>query len=507
MFLSEAKKCIEGQVLIKWSLLVYSSDEQTIVSLCTPQGSGAIALIRISGTDAVAVADRVSKLASGKKLANLSSHTIHYGSILRYSGRSALGTQDERSINNSQATQEKQAEQSEDAETIDHVLFLLMRAPKTFTGQDTIEITCHNNPFIIEKIITLAIEHGARSAQNGEFTKRAVLNKKIDLVQAEAIQELIHANTQAALKKSLAQLEGSFSHWIESIELQLVKALALSEASFEFIDEEMSFGSQILEIVHNVQNTLNHIKISFNSQQQIRNGIRIAIIGSVNAGKSSLFNALLGKSRAIVTNIAGTTRDVIEAGVYKNGNYWTLIDTAGLRQTDDEIEQEGIKRSFAEAQLADIILLVLDSARDITPSERDVYESIIAQHKNKIILVKNKSDEPTAINSQLSIGESIATSSKNKTNIAAVETAIEAHIGKLLSQSDAPFLVNARQHKLILELSQKLEIIANMLSANPQYELISYHLNDTLSHLAELTGKSISERGMDAVFREFCVGK
>lgn len=269
----------------------------------------------------------------------------------------------------------------------------------------------------------------------------------------------------------------------------------------------MAFGNQIEEIIQSVQRTLMHLRTSYNSQQQIRSGIRIAIIGSVNAGKSSLFNALLGKSRAIVTNIAGTTRDAIEAGVYKNGNYWTLIDTAGLRQTDDVIEQEGIKRSIAEAQQADIILLVLDGARNITPSEREVYESIIAQHKNKIIVVRNKSDEPNTPSMALSMPECIATSSKYNTNIEKLQSAVEEKIDALLAKSDAPFLVNARQHKLILELEKKLENIHAMLQENIQYELVSYHLQDALSHLAELTGKTISEAGMDAVFREFCVGK
>lgn len=481
---------------------MHSLDEQTIVSLCTPQGSGAIALIRISGADAVAIADKMSKLASGAQLASVPTHTIHFGwIILRYTRHNEMTGASAYAL---EASEDRQDERQD---IVDQVLFLLMRGPKTFTGQDTVEITCHNNPFIIEQIITLAITYGARSAQNGEFTKRAVLNKKIDLVQAEAIQELIHANTQAALKKSLAQLEGSFSHWIQSIEQNLVKALALSEASFEFIDEEMSFGNQITEIIQPTLETIKQLKTTFESQQQIRNGIRIAIIGSVNAGKSSLFNAILGKSRAIVTNIAGTTRDVIEAGVYKNGNYWTLIDTAGLRQTDDIIEQEGIKRSFAEAQQADIILLVLDGARTMSSSERTVYETVIQDHKNKIILLVNKSDEPIAHDTPLSIPELISISSKNKTNISMVEDVIEQKIHVLMAKSDAPFLINARQSKLILELEKKLGHILYMLSGNVQYELVSYHLNDALSHLCELTGKSISEIGLDAVFREFCVGK
>ena len=221
-----------------------------------------------------------------------------------------------------------------------------MRSPKTFTGQDTVEITCHNNQFIIEEIINLAIANGARLAQQGEFTKRAVFNGKIDLVQAEAINELIHAQTQLALKQSLAQLTGSFSHCLASLEKELLKALALSEASFEFLDEEMDFAPQIQALISSLQNTITGIKKTFNQQQQIRQGIRIAIIGSVNAGKSSLFNALLNQDRAIVSAIAGTTRDAIEAGVYTKGNYWTLVDTAGLRQTHDIIEQEGIKRSL-----------------------------------------------------------------------------------------------------------------------------------------------------------------
>lgn len=332
--------------------MIYSHDDETIIAQCTPQGNGAIALLRISGLEAIEVATKISSLASGLPLKNLPSHTIHYGYITNPQG-----------------------------ERIDHVMFLLMQGPKTFTGQNTVEITCHNNPFIIQAIIEQALLHGARMAKNGEFTKRAVLNKKIDIIQAEAINELIHANTQFGLKKSLAQLEGSFSHWIEKIQKKLLKALAFSEASFEFIDEEMSFGPQIKTIITETLNTITSIKKTFEQQLHIRQGVRIALIGSVNAGKSSLFNALLNKERAIVTNIAGTTRDALEAGLYKDGIYWTLIDTAGIRQTEDVIEQEGIKRSLHEAQLADIILLIVDNSRIPSPEERAFYTDIINNYK------------------------------------------------------------------------------------------------------------------------------
>ena len=258
--------------------MFHSIDDQTIIAQCTPRGSGAIALLRISGINAIEVTAHIAKLTGQKTLLDAVTHTIHYGSIVESNGT-----------------------------IIDNVLFLIMRAPKTFTGQDTVEITCHNNQFIIEQIIALAIANGARVAQEGEFTKRAVLNGKIDLVQAEAINELIHAQTQMALKQSLSQLNGSLSNWLVSIEQELLKALALSEASFEFLDEEMEFAPQISAMITHVMGTITEIKKTYNQQQQIRQGIRVAIIGSVNAGKSSLFNALLNQNRAIVTAIAGTT--------------------------------------------------------------------------------------------------------------------------------------------------------------------------------------------------------
>lgn len=450
-----------------------SHDEQTIIAQCTPRGSGAIALMRVCGINAIDIVDRITKLASGKKLIDLPTHTIHYGSI----------------INQSAAT--------------DNVLFLLMRAPKTFTGQDTVEITCHNNQFIVEEIISLAINAGARLAQEGEFSKRAVMNGKIDVIQAEAINELIHAQTQMALKQSLAQLEGSFSHWLSTLEKDLLKALALSEASFEFLDEEMEFAPQIQQLIATVQNKISSIKKTFNQQQHIRQGIRVAIIGSVNAGKSSLFNALLNQNRAIVNAQAGTTRDVIEAGLYKNGNYWTLVDTAGLRQTDDMIEKEGIKRSLEEAHKADIIILAYDSSREITSQETIVYDEIKQKYTHKIICVLTKAD--SSIDAAI---DGISVSSQNKQNIDILEQSIEQKIATLFASIESPFLLNQRQHNLLLALEHKLTAIISMLTQKPvAYELLSIHLNDAIAHLAELSGKAISEAGMDMIFKEFCIGK
>lgn len=453
-------------------------DEEIIIAQCTPQGKGALALIRLSGPQVRTLVGAFARLASGKKIEEVLSHTIHYGNIYDNNGTS-----------------------------IDHVMVIVMDSPKTFTGQDTIEITCHNNPFLIEALIAQAVKHGARMAQEGEFTKRAFLQGKVDLLQAEAINELISANTQLALKKSLSQLEGSFSHWISILERELIRALAWCEASFEFLDEEAEFGPQIKDQIATVLEKIVELKKTFDAQQQIRQGIRIALIGSVNAGKSSIFNALLGHSRAIVTSIAGTTRDVIEAGVYRNGNYWTLIDTAGLRQTADIIEQEGIKRSFEEAHKADIIVLVFDGSRPLTQEEQKVYKELLYKYEHKIILVHNKTDLPLSPEHTLKDQVNIQFSTVTQEYNAQLETALENRIQELFSSLDSPFLLNKRQHTLLLGLEKKLNIILELLYGVIQYEIVSYHLKDALEYISELTGRSVSEAGMDMVFKEFCVGK
>ena len=451
-------------------------DQETIIAQCTPTGSGAIALLRVSGKQAIEIVDCISILSSKRTLAQLPTHTIHFGSVVNQAGQS-----------------------------IDQVLFLLMRGPKTFTGQDTVEITCHNNPFIIQNIIDCAISFGARLAQNGEFTKRAFLHNKIDLVQAEAINDLIHSQTQVALKSSLAQVQGSLSSHVQQIEKDLVRALSLSESSFEFIEEdEIEFGDQIKNIVQKKLQSIEKLQENFDQQKQIKEGIRIAIIGSVNAGKSSLFNCLLEQDRAIVTNVAGTTRDSIEASIVRNDNFITLVDTAGLRQTNNSIEKEGIQRSKQEAKKADIIILVLDGSRKILAEEKVVYQSIIEQYEHKIIFVRNKSDLKEG---PKNIFDSIKVSSLNNENIHLLKQQIDQKIADLFSQVESPFLLNKRQYNLLSSLYNKLQDVLSLLRVNIDYEIVSYHLKDALSSLSEFTGKTISEQSIDLIFKEFCIGK
>lgn len=415
-------------------------------------------------------------LASGKKLTEVTSHTVHYGAV-----------------------------QDSHGAVIDRVMVILMRGPKTFTGQDTIEITCHNNQFLIERIIDRAIACGARLADGGEFSRRSVLNNKMDLVQAEAVNELIHAAHQMSLKQSLSQLEGSFSQWIQTIEKRLIKCLALSEASFEFLEEEMNFDEQIKELLAKTLSDSAEIKKTFDQQQQIRDGIRIALLGSVNAGKSSLFNALLSKERAIVTEIAGTTRDVIEAGLFVDGTYWTLVDTAGLRSTDDVVEQKGIERSGQEAAKADIILLAYDGSRNMSDQEHAIYQDILNRYGDKIILVHNKID--LGNQPHLFAHDSSNVSVNYPGTITKLHTIIKQKVAALFDGIASPFLLNKRQFHLLSNLEKNIHTMLPMLDGNVAYELLSCHLQDAIANVAELTGKSISEAGMDAVFRSFCIGK
>ena len=455
----------------------YSHQEETIIAQATSKiGAGALALIRLSGIDCYDIMDSITVLASKKKLSQASTHTIHYGFI-----------------------------KNSDQEPIDYVLFFVMNSPKTFTGEHTLEITCHNNPFIIEAIIAEAVKAGARIAQEGEFSRRAVHNKKIDILQAEAINDLIAANTQYALKKSLSQLEGSLSAWLALCEERLLKAFAFCDASFEFLDEEVSFSPFIKNLLEEIVEEIQKNKKSFNQQESIRQGIRIALIGSVNSGKSSLFNALLGNARAIVTSQAGTTRDTLEAGIYKSSMYMTLIDTAGLITTQDVIEKEGIKRSFQEAHKADIILLVFDGSRLITEEEESVYADLSASYAHKIIKIQNKSDL-YGLSKDLDT-DFLKTSTVTQAGIVELEALIMEKIQTLFDSLDSPFLLNKRHHAILISLEEKIREIISLLDSAVQYEIVSYHLKDALVLISELTGKSISEKGMDLIFKQFCVGK
>ncbi len=446
----------------------------TIIAQCTPTGSGALALLRISGPQAVPISAACTQLSSKQSLTQAASHTIHHGWII-----------------------DKQHQK------IDEVLFFVMHAPRTFTGEHVVEISCHNNPFLIEAIIARIIACGARPALNGEFSKQAVENNKIDLLQAEAINDLIHAQSQQGLRQAFSQLQGTLSTWIGQLEKELIILLAVCEATFEFVEENLDLSDAILARLTAILIKITDLKKSYGQQDHIRNGIRIALIGTVNAGKSSLFNALIGKNRAIVTHIPGTTRDVIEAGFYHQGLYWTLIDTAGIRQTEDCIEQEGIEKSYQEAAHADIVLLAFDNSLALTHDQRKIYQDLLEKYTDKTLVIATKKDLPA----QDSLPYNFAVSAQEQDGITELKTALEVKVHALLASNTCPFLLNKRHIASLDTLEKQLLSIQAQITDNPEYELIAYHLNDALATLTELTGKTVSEQALDAVFKEFCIGK
>ncbi|HEQ0744772.1 TPA: tRNA uridine-5-carboxymethylaminomethyl(34) synthesis GTPase MnmE [Streptococcus pyogenes] len=450
----------------------------TITAISTPLGEGAIGIVRLSGTDALAIAQSVFK---GKNLEQVASHTINYGHIID----PKTGT------------------------IIDEVMVSVMLAPKTFTRENVVEINTHGGIAVTNEILQLLIRQGARMAEPGEFTKRAFLNGRVDLTQAEAVMDIIRAKTDKAMTIAVKQLDGSLSQLINDTRQEILNTLAQVEVNIdypEYDDVEEMTTALLREKTQEFQSLLENLLRTAKRGKILREGLSTAIIGRPNVGKSSLLNNLLREDKAIVTDIAGTTRDVIEEYVNIKGVPLKLVDTAGIRETDDLVEQIGVERSKKTLQEADLVLLVLNASEKLTDQDRALLN--LSQDSNRIILL-NKTDLEQKIELEQLPADLIPISVLTNQNI----NLIEDRINQLffdnagLVEQDATYLSNARHISLIEKAVQSLEAVNDGLALGMPVDLLQVDLTRTWEILGEITGDAAPDELITQLFSQFCLGK
>jgi tRNA modification GTPase len=444
----------------------------TICALATAPG-GAIGIIRISGPQALEILSRVFT----KDVSAAPANTIHYGHI------------------------------KNGAEIVDEVMASLFRAPHSYTGEDSVEISCHGSRYILNKVLNLLIAEGCRQAGPGEFTQRAYLNGKMDLSQAEAVADLIASTNQATHQIAMSQLRGHFSSKLAQLREQLLKLTSLLELELDFSDhEDLEFAdrSELMELTKTIDNHITHLSNSFETGQAIKQGIPVAIVGKTNVGKSTLLNRLLKDDRAIVSDVHGTTRDTIEDTIDIKGITFRFIDTAGIRQTQDEVEQIGITRTYAAIDKARIVLWLIDSE----PSIKEINDILQRTDNKKLIVIKNKADKADN-NSYNSLKlPFISISAKFGKGIEELEQAIyEAADIPTLTENDI-IVTNARHYEALVRAHEHIQRVIDGLQMQLSGDLLSEDLRLTLDTLAEITGGQITPNEvLGNIFKNFCVGK
>ena len=469
--------------------ILYTDD--TICAIATAQG-GAIGTIRVSGKEAISITDKIFTQAGGAPLSERKPYTLTFGHIM-----------------------------SENGEIVDEVLVSLFRGPHSYTGEDSTEISCHGSSYILQQVMQLLVKNGCRAAGPGEFTQRAFLNGKMDLSQAEAVADLIASTSAATHRMAMSQMRGGFSRELSALREKLLHLTSLMELELDFSDhEELEFAdrSELSEIASQVETVINGLVHSFSVGNAIKNGIPVAIIGETNAGKSTLLNALLNEERAIVSDIHGTTRDVIEDTMNIDGVMFRFIDTAGIRETSDEIESIGIERSFQKLDQASIVLWVIDSTEAKAQIEALKDKVIPRCEGKKLILVMNKCDvtpDPAVFVSDTEIFfpenvcmETISISAKNRKGIADLqELLVEAAALPEVTQNDV-VVSNIRHYKALTHALEAIHRVQDGLEMNLSGDLVSQDLRECLFHLAEIVGGEITnDEVLGNIFRNFCIGK
>jgi len=455
-----------------------------ILALASPSGIGAISMIRISGPESISIADKIFNGVEKIKLIDQKANTVQLGYIV------------------------------EDDRTIDKVLITVFRNPKSYTGEDLVEISCHGSIFIQESIIQLLLNHNCRVANPGEFTMRSFLNGKMDLSQAESVADLISSNTEASHRLAMNQMRGGFKNDINELRTELVNFASLIELELDFSQEDVEFANkkELNKLLDKITFNLKKLIDSFKTGNVIKNGIPIVIVGEPNTGKSTLLNTLLNEERAIVSSIPGTTRDTIEDQININGVNCRFIDTAGIRNTEDEIESIGIERTFKKMNQSEVIIFLIDYST-LNQEKLNYYVNYLSEIDNKfpntkLITLLNKIDIKSEISvSDLDEFNPVLISAKNKLNIDNLRDEIISYVNNLRSQIDNSTISNSRHYDLLNKTYEEIHKVKISISKNISSDLLAIDIKQAIYFLGELTGEISNDEVLGNIFSKFCIGK
>ena len=462
---------------------MYQND--TIIALATPSGAGAIAIIRLSGPEAITKVDAFFKSIHAKKLTTQKTHTIHLGHIV------------------------------ENSRILDEVLVSVFKNPKSYTGEDVVEISCHGSSYIQQEIIQLFVRNGARIANPGEFTLRAFLNAKLDLSQAEAVADLIASDNKASHQIAMQQMRGGFSNEIKVLRDELLNFASLIELELDFSEEDVEFADrkQFEDLLERIIKVLKHLIDSFSTGNVIKNGIPISIIGAPNVGKSTLLNALLNEDKAIVSDIAGTTRDAIEDEITIEGIKFRFIDTAGIRATEDTIESIGIKKTFEKISQSQVVLYLLDASKvtseTIVLFNTDI-RKIQEQYPDKqLIVVANKMDEADQelIETSFVYPHTLYTSAKSGLGIDSLKSKLLEFVNTGALRNNDTIITNSRHYDSLLKALADVQKVQQGMDAKLSGDLLAIDIRQVLYHFGEITGEITSDDLLGNIFANFCIGK